>query len=137
MTSPQLTDLVTYEDIDDIADERSTSDSVERRRLVVFCKRAQAEIRSKVPSVDARIAAGTLDRDLVTGVAVDMVLAAIEDMEIGFRTIGDVYPENETRYAVASQARSLVRMTDDQIDKLRAAAAAEGGGAHVVPLGGP
>lgn len=135
MTSPPPPALVTYEDVDEVSDEPSAPDTVERRRLVVFCKRAQAEIRSKVPTVDVRIGAGSLDKDLVTGVAVDMVLAALEDLMIGFRVVGDVYPESETRYApLSSQARSLIRMTPEQVSKLAPPDTAAG--MYTVLLGG-
>lgn len=137
MSSPvPPSDLVTYEDVEQITGEQSAQNSTERNRLVAFCKRAQAEIRSRVIGVDARIAAGSLNSDLVTGVAVDMVIAALEDLDIGFRTVGDVYPENETRYSAGSQARSLIRLTDEQATKLKPPDLTAGGGAYVVGLSG-
>lgn len=53
--------------------------------------RASAMVRDRVPTVDARMADGTLDVTLVEGVVVDMVLRAMRNPD-GFvqRTVGEV-----------------------------------------------
>lgn len=130
-----LSDLLTYTDVEELTGEESDNNSIERRRLEVFCARAQSVIRSRVVGVDARITAGSLDGVLVKGVAVDMVIAALEELEVGFRTAGEVYPENETRYEAANKARSLVRITAEQITDL-APPTTSGGGVFSVHMGG-
>lgn len=120
--------LLTYVDVESMTGEQTQANTTERARLETFCLRAQALIRHRVAGVDERIAAGSLDADLVKGVAVDMVIAAIEDLELGWRMQSEQYPEASHQYATpASAARSLVRLTDDQLAILAPPSSASGG----------
>lgn len=107
--------------------------TVERKQLDELCAQATAEIRHKVVAVDARIAAGTLSAVRVRGVGVDMVLAALENVELGFRSTGETYPELATSN-VAAANRLTVEMTDQQRASLMPPAPAPGG-VYNVPLG--
>lgn len=134
MTSP--TPLVTPADVCRLqAVTAPEADSPEGLRLTDLCERASATIRSRVVAVDGRIAAGTLDAVLVRGVAVDMVLAALENIGLGFRNTGEQYPEWQSTN-VASSARLTVEMTDAQRASLMPPDPTAGGGMYSVPLGG-
>ncbi|WFN93469.1 hypothetical protein [Gordonia sihwensis] len=89
----------------------------ERAQLDELCEQASAEIRARVVAVDARIAAGSLSAVRVRGVAVDMVLAALENIELGFRSTGETYPEIGTTQ-VAAANRLTVEMTAAQVAAL-------------------
>ncbi|MFT3661990.1 MAG: hypothetical protein QM809_11470 [Gordonia sp. (in: high G+C Gram-positive bacteria)] len=91
--------------------------SAEYKQLAELCVQAAAEIRAKAPAVDARIAAGSLSVERVRGVAVDMVLAALETLELGFRSTGERHPEIETSQTSQSN-RMLISMTPDQLKAL-------------------
>ncbi|QCG77021.1 head-to-tail adaptor [Gordonia phage Ewald] len=107
--------------------------TAERKQLDELCEQATAEIRHKVVAVDARIAAGTLSAVRVRGVGVDMVLAALETLELGFRSTGEAYPELTTQQ-VAAANRLTVEMTEPQRESLAPPAPAPGG-VYNVPLG--
>ncbi|UVF60363.1 head-to-tail adaptor [Gordonia phage Meyran] len=107
--------------------------TAERKQLDWLCVQAAAEIRHRVVAVDARIAAGTLDAERVRGVAVDMVIAALENLDLGFRSTGETYPELATSN-VAAANRLTVEMTDQQRASLMPPAVA-GAGVYNVPLG--
>lgn len=127
-------DFVSYLDVEAISLDETAAGSPERARLEVLCARAQAEIRAHVVGVDARMVAGSLDVDRVRGVAVDMVIAALEHLELGFRTTAEEFPEHVARFSPASAA-ALVRITDEQVRALAPALAGEAG-AYVVSLSG-
>lgn len=130
MTSP--TPLVTPADVCELqARPAPDPDSAEAKQLAVLCVRASAAIRSQGVAVDGRIAAGTLDAVLVRGVATDMVLAALETIELGFRSTGEQYPEWQSTN-VAAAGRVTIEMTDAQ----RAQLAPPLPGMYSVPLGG-
>jgi hypothetical protein len=56
---------------------------------------ASAIIRREVPTVDARITAGTLDADLVMGVAVSMVLRRLQNPD-GYRSVQESIEDYST-----------------------------------------
>ncbi|WP_336791776.1 hypothetical protein [Gordonia malaquae] len=117
MSAP-VAELVTAQDVvDATAGELPAADTAERVQLDVLCTRAAAEIRAHVVAVDRRIAAGSLDLDRVRGIAVDMVVAALETLEIGFRSTGETYPEIGTQH-VAAANRMSIEMTPAQMRAL-------------------
>ncbi|WLP91323.1 hypothetical protein [Gordonia sp. NB41Y] len=108
------------------------ADSAELAQLEVLCERAAGVIRSRVVAVDARITAGSLQMSLVQGVATDMVIAALENLDLGFRNTGEQYPEIHTTN-VAAGNRLTVEMTAAQLDQL--APPSPTAGVYNVPLG--
>lgn len=132
MTTPAP--LVTPADVCRTQGRAVTTDPTELAQLQELCVQAQAEIRYRVVAVDARIEAGSLDPVRVRGVAVDMVLAALENLELGFRSTGETYPEAGTTN-VAAANRLTVEMTDSQIAAL-APPPLPGGGMYAVSLSG-
>lgn len=132
-TPPPAQPLVTADDVcTAMAVGVPAEGSAEWKQLDWLCVQASAEIRHRVVAVNARIAAGTLDADRVRGVAVDMVIAALENLELGFRSTGEQYPELTTSN-VAAANRLTVEMTDQQRAALMPTFAA--GGVFNVPLG--
>ncbi|MFT4127296.1 MAG: hypothetical protein QM662_13845 [Gordonia sp. (in: high G+C Gram-positive bacteria)] len=108
----------------------------QRDQLDALCVRASNLIRSRPDlAVDARIAAGSLSPGLVEGVAADMVIAALETIELGFRSTGEQYPELQTTN-VAATARLVVELTDAQRAQLAplGVPGAQGSGMYIVPL---
>lgn len=106
--------------------------TAEYQQLEELCVQAAEEIRVKVTAVDARISAGTLSVSRVRGIAVDMVLSALETIELGFRATGERYPELETTNTSAPN-RMLVEMTPAQLRAL-APPAVDLGGMFSVPM---
>ena len=130
--------LVTYADVDDLLMQETTAESPQRKQLEILCTRAEAEIRANVPGVDQRLALqpdtpAALSADLVKGVGVDMVIAALENLELGFRATREAHPEIETSQ-VALASSVLMEITDAQIRKLSPRLPQQG--AYVVSLGG-
>lgn len=115
-----------------LAREVPAADSLEFAQLSELCDQAADEIRHQVVAVDARITAGTLSPVRVRGVAVDMVIAAIENLDLGFRSTGEQYPEVQTSN-VAAANRLTVEMTDSQRASLMPPAPTAG--MYNVPLG--
>lgn len=115
-----------------LAREVPPGDSLEFAQLAELCEQAADEIRHQVVAVDARITAGTLSPVRVRGVAVDMVIAAIENLDLGFRSTGEQYPEVQTSN-VAAANRLTVEMTDSQRASLMPPAPTAG--MYNVPLG--
>ncbi|MGB6246107.1 hypothetical protein [Gordonia sp. (in: high G+C Gram-positive bacteria)] len=112
------TPLVTASDVTTLlAADLPAEGTPERKQLDELCEQATAEIRSKVVAVDGRIAAGSLSAVRVRGVAVDMVIAALENIELGFRSTGETYPEVGTTQVIAAN-RLTVEMTAGQIAAL-------------------
>ena len=118
MTTPVPAPLVIAQDVTTVlAVPLPEPDTAERDQLDWLCEQATEEIRSKVVAVDTRIAAGSLSATRVRGVAVDMVVAALETIELGFRSTGETYPEIATTQ-VAAANRLTVEMTAGQIASL-------------------
>ena len=137
MTGPVHT-LVSASDVCTVlAREVPDAGLVLRAQLDELCVQAAAEIRHRVPAVDARLTAGSLSAVRVRGIACDMVIAALENVELGFRSTGESYPELGTTQ-VAAANRMLVEMTDSQRAALMPPdplAGADGrGGMFFVPL---
>lgn len=133
MTTPDLA-LVTASDVTTLlAADLPGETTLERAQLDELCVQASEEIRSKVVAVDARIAAGSLSAARVRGVAVDMVVAALETLELGFRSTGETYPEIATTQ-VAAANRLTVEMTVAQIASLSPTEPAVGGGMYSVQM---
>ena len=127
MTTPTPAVLVTAEDVcTTLARDVPAVNTLERKQLDELCEQAADEIRHRVPAVDARLAAGSLSVVRVRGVAVDMVIAALENLELGFRPTGETYPELATSN-VAALNRLTVEMTDMQRASLMPAEPAPGG----------
>lgn len=97
----------------------------------VFVTRALAEMRDRVPTLDARLQTGDLVRTLVIGVGVDIVISALDAMRTGLRIKSEQYPESTTEYFRA--ADELISMSEAQVTKLSPKFAARG--AYVVGLG--
>lgn len=116
MTTPAP--LVTVQNVcTTMAREAPATQSLEYKQLEELCTQAADEIRHRVVAVDARISAGTLSAVRVRGVAVDMVLAAVENIDLGFRSTGEQYPEVQTSNVAASN-RLTVEMTESQRESL-------------------
>ena len=81
-----------------------------------FIAIAQAKLRSRVSGIDDRIAAGTLDADLVKGVGAEIVIRALEKIRRGLGVRRTEYPEISTEYE--SSYGGLVYITDDDIADL-------------------
>ncbi|MFF0706990.1 hypothetical protein RND64_04460 [Gordonia sp. w5E2] len=112
MTTPAP--LVTVQNVcTTLAREVPANNSLEFAQLSELCEQAADEIRHRVVAVDARISAGTLSAVRVRGVAVDMVIAAVENIDLGFRSTGEQYPEVQTSN-VAAANRLTVEMTESQ-----------------------
>ncbi|MGW0043472.1 hypothetical protein [Rhodococcus sp. NPDC003348] len=98
----------------------------------VFIARALAEMRDRVPTLDARLSNGDLNQTLAIGVGVDMVIGALEAMRTGLRTRSVQYPEVTTSYADVD-SDELISMSDAQIAKLSPKVPSRG--AYVIGLG--
>lgn len=132
MTTPAAA-LVTPQDVcTTLARPLPAQNTPELAQLEALCTRATDVIRAKTVAVDARITAGTLSAGIVRGVAVDMVIAALENLDLGFRSTGEQYPEIQTSQ-VAAANRLTVEMTEGQREQL--APPAPTGGMYNVPLG--
>ena len=132
MTTPAP--LVTVQNVcTTLAREVPESQSLEYKQLDELCTQAADEIRHRVVAVDARISAGTLSAVRVRGVAVDMVIAAIENIDLGFRSTGEQYPEIQTSN-VAAANRLTVEMTESQRASLMPPPLVGGAGMYNVPL---
>ncbi|MFE2994270.1 hypothetical protein ACFXG4_04970 [Nocardia sp. NPDC059246] len=82
-----------------------------------FVRMASARMRSKVSGLDSRIAAGTLDADIVIGIGVDMVLRALATVRRGIDVTRTEYPEISTQYA-QDHYGSLLYLTDAELADL-------------------
>lgn len=109
-----------------------TLDGAELEQAEVFIARALAEMRYRVPTLEARLDAGELDLTLAVGVGVDMVIGALEAMRIGLRTRSTQYPEVTTSYADVD-SDELIAMSDVQVAKLSPSVPVRG--AYVIGLG--
>ncbi|MFI6368704.1 hypothetical protein ACIBG0_38985 [Nocardia sp. NPDC050630] len=81
-----------------------------------FIAITQAKLRSRVSGIDDRIAAATLDADLVKGVGAEIVIRALEKIRRGLGVRRTEYPEISTEYE--SSDGGLVYITDDDIADL-------------------
>ncbi|WP_159840210.1 hypothetical protein [Nocardia sp. CY41] len=77
-----------------------------------------AKLRNRVSGLDERIAAGTLDPDLVKGVGAVIVIRSLDTLRRGLGVKRVEYPEWSTEYASASDSGRLVYITDEDIADL-------------------
>lgn len=112
MTTP----LFTVGDVEAISGETYTEP--ETTQVTRFIAVASAKLRNRVSGIDDRIAAGTLDLDLVKGVGAEIVLRALDTLRRGLGVKRVEYPEWSTEYASASDSGRLVYITDEDIEDL-------------------
>ncbi|MCU1640909.1 MAG: hypothetical protein JWN03_1184 [Nocardia sp.] len=96
---------------------------------------ASARMRAKVSGLDARIAAGKLDQDIVTGIGVDMVMRALATVRRGIGVKRTEYPEIMTEYSDGAE-HGLIYLTDAELAELLDTPD-EGGAFTIVPGGRP
>lgn len=113
MTAPDP--LFDIPDVEAISGETYAEPQI--TQVTRFIAQASAKLRTKVAHLDERIAAGTLDPELVKGVGAEIVLRALATLERGFGVRRTEYPEWSTEYETGGQNR-LVYVTDDDVADL-------------------
>lgn len=93
----------------------------ETAKAGVLLVRASAIVRSKIATVDARLADGTLDDDLVSGIVGDMVARVLRNPEaVRQKSVGSVSVAYDT---VPGQGLYL---TDEELSLLRTSSTRKG-----------
>lgn len=82
--------------------EDAFSDS-EKAQVDSFIRYASGLLRSKLPTLDDRLLARTVNEDLVTGALVTAVVRALDSMRVGLRVRAEQHPEYQATYADASE----------------------------------
>ena len=113
MTAPEP--LFTVTDVEDIAG--TTYEEPQLTQVNRFIAIASAKLRNKVPNLDERISAGTLDPVLVKGVGAEIVLRALAGLDRGVGVRRIEYPEWSTEFESGGTGR-LVYVTDDDVADL-------------------
>lgn len=108
--------LFTIGDVQAISGE--TYEEPEITQINRFIAVVSAKLRNRVSGIDDRIAAGTLDLDLVKGVGAEIVIRALDTLRRGLGVRRVEYPEWSTEYASASDSGRLVYITDEDIADL-------------------
>lgn len=111
--------------------EESFSET-EQAQVNSFIRYASGLLRSKLPTLDDRLLATTVDRDLVVGAVVTAVVRALDSMRVGLRVRAEQHPEYQATYADASE--DLVYFTAGEIAPL-VPAASNTSGAFSIRLG--
>lgn len=91
-------------------------DSSEQAQVDSFIRYASGLLRSKLPTLDARIEANSVDHDLVVGAVVTAVVRALDSMRVGLRVRAEQHPEYQATYADATE--ELVYFTAGEIGPL-------------------
>lgn len=91
---------------------------------------ATAMVRERVPDVDTRVSAGSLDRLIVKGVVVAMVTRVLKNPD-GTRSTStaraiDDYREERTTTTDQALSDGVLRLTDDELALLRSGGARRG-----------
>ncbi|MEU1432134.1 hypothetical protein ABZ412_34210 [Nocardia sp. NPDC005746] len=126
------TPLFDLSDVQEISGETFVGPEITQvnRFITIAC----ARMRSKVSGLDARIAAGGLDPDIVTGIGVDMVMRAMAAIGRGIGVKRTEYPEVMTEYSDSGPDRGLIYLTDAELEELLDTP--ETGGAFTIVVGG-
>lgn len=95
-----------------------TFEEPETTQVNRFITLVSAKLRNRVSGLDERIAAGTLDPELVKGVGAEIVIRALNTLRRGLGVKRVEYPEWSTEYASASDSGRLVYITDEDIEDL-------------------
>lgn len=101
-----------------------TLDEGQETQAEAFLRDVSALIRDEVPDLDARITAGTKDRDLVVAVVFQVIRRVLDDANIGpaGTTTSEEHPEYSysiTRALSQASAQGL-ELTDSEIARLSA-----------------
>lgn len=91
-------------------------DESEQAQVDSFIRYASGLLRSKLPTLDARIEANSVDHDLVIGAVVTAVVRALDSMRVGLRVRAEQHPEYQATYADASD--ELVYFTAGELGPL-------------------
>ncbi|MGB7237140.1 MAG: hypothetical protein WBD41_14290 [Rhodococcus sp. (in: high G+C Gram-positive bacteria)] len=118
--------LITVEHVRDATTEifdDTNSNDPELKQLQFFIRFASGKARQRVRrdsgrDLDAGLADGSLDRDLMIGVMVVAVMRALESWRRGMGVKTRQFPEEMTEYTENASSASLVYFTDDEISDL-------------------
>ena len=115
MTMPLPEPLITKTDVEDRLGETLADPEVTQvESLIAY---ASSKLRSRRSlAIDARMLAGTLDRELVKGTVVTAVVRALDAIRTGLRVRSAQYPENTEQYVDADPR--LIYYTDDELADL-------------------
>lgn len=91
-------------------------DGSEQAQVDSFIRYASGLLRSKLPTLDARIEANSVDHDLVVGAVVTAVVRALDSMRVGLRVRAEQHPEYQATYTDATE--ELVYFTAGEIGPL-------------------
>jgi hypothetical protein len=128
-----MADLITT---DDLSNFPGGSFSPGEDDQVAFLIRfASAYVRRHVKTIDADIASGALDPDLVVGVLCGAIVRALEQARSGPNVKRTVYPEVETEYFEPSSVASMFYLTDEELDLLTTDDDDSSSGAFVIRVG--
>lgn len=107
--------LIEVQDVLARLGEDAFSDS-ERAQVQSFIRYAGGLLRAKLPTLDDRILAQSVDQDLVTGAVVTAVVRALDSMRVGLRVRAEQHPEYQATYTDAPD--ELVYFTAGEIAPL-------------------
>lgn len=110
-----MADLTTAETVSLLLDG-DLSDS-ETGKVDLWIRLASGMIRQAVPSVDERVQDGSLDPDLVSNVAAEMVVRAVQSSRIGYRVRSEAFPEVQVAYQ--DQAEPWLFLYDHELAQLQ------------------
>ena len=110
-----VADLITRETLSEYYEGVFPTDDATNRRLDRLIALAAARLRARVPSIDRRLADGTLDPVLVEGALAGIILRTIRNPR---GVIQEQAGEFSYRLAQATEAGSIVIYDDDIADLL-------------------
>ncbi|OZF00852.1 hypothetical protein CH300_20145 [Rhodococcus sp. 15-1154-1] len=122
---PSTEPLITVDQLQDATGEAVSSepDSPESRQVKFFIRFASGKARGDVRrasglDLDAGLADGLLDRDVMIGVLAVAVIRALTTWRRGLGVKSMQFPEETTEFDLAPNASSLVYFTADEIADL-------------------
>jgi hypothetical protein len=87
-------------------------------QVVFLIAYASGKAREEVPGIDAALAAGNLDPDVVKGVLASVVARALDVLERGHGVISREYPEVKTGYTEREDYEELLYFTNSELNDL-------------------
>lgn len=118
---------MTYANAQDVADElgRATFTGPELNRVNAWLKRVELIIRSRIPDLDDKVAAGQIDPDAVVSVEAAAVARKVLNPE-GLRSTTRSVDDGSVQKTTDSKfSDGVIRLTDEEWDLLLPAASRE------------